>query len=301
MVLDQGVFDAFIESLVVENGASENTVSAYRRDYSHFAQFCQNNGISNVDPHVLRQYLAYMHAENLSARTQARRMSALKQYFRYLIARDVLKKDPMQDIAMPKLPRSLPKALTKEEVKSLLAAQECDAPESIRARAILETLYATGLRVSELIKLKTTDLQDGERRTLRITGKGSKTRMVPLGKMATDVLEMYIRKSRPIFDKKKTDWLFPSRSGRPLTRQRLFQIVREAGQKVGMDLSPHHLRHTFATHLLENDADLRSVQLMLGHADVATTQIYTHVLESRARKVLETSHPLGKDAKLGNK
>jgi integrase/recombinase XerD len=301
MVLDHGVFDAFIEALVVENGASENTVSAYRRDFSHFAQFCAANDLTHVDPQVLRQYLAYMHAQNLSARTQARRMSALKQYFRYLVAREVLKKDPMQDIAMPKLPRSLPKALTKDEVKTLLTAQECDSPESVRARAILETLYATGLRVSELIKLKTTDLQDGERRTLRITGKGSKTRMVPLGRVATDVLDIYLKKSRPAFDKKKTDWLFPSRSGRPLTRQRLFQIVREAGQKVGMDLSPHHLRHTFATHLLENDADLRSVQLMLGHADVATTQIYTHLLESRTRKVLETSHPLGKDAKLGTK
>ena len=301
MILDLGVFDAFIESLVVENGASENTVSAYRRDYSHFSQFCANNAITHVDPQVLRQYLAFMTAEDLSARTQARRMSALKQFFRYLVTRDILKKDPMQDISMPKLPRSLPKALTRTEVKSLLAAQECDSPESVRSRAILEALYATGLRVSELIKLKTSDMQDGERRMLRITGKGNKTRMVPLGKMAADVLEMYVRKARPVFDKKKTDWLFPSRSGRPLTRQRLFQIVREAGQKVDMELSPHHLRHTFATHLLENDADLRSVQLMLGHADVATTQIYTHVLEDRARKVLENSHPLGKDAKLGDK
>lgn len=291
-MIDPRHIDMFLEQRTVENGASENTLLAYKRDLAHFAASVHSKGTVTADS--IRAYLADMTTQNLSVRTQARRLSAMKQFFRFLISRHVLTDDPTAHISMPKMPKSLPKALSLDQVVALIGSQRGDSPEILRRRAILETLYATGLRVSELIKLRIADLRDGEGKLLRVIGKGGKARLVPLGERASGTLYAYVDRARPFFDRAHSEWLFPSRSGKPLTRQRLFQIVRDAGQSVGIDISPHQLRHTFATHLLENDADLRSVQLMLGHADVATTQIYTHVVGGRLRKVIESAHPLSK-------
>lgn len=279
-----------MESLVVENGASENTVLAYQRDLKSFVNFAAGR---KVHEGLLQNYMQAMTQEKLSARTQARRLSALKQFFRFLVRQDMMIHDPALNIAMPKLPKALPKTLSQEQVQKLLNGLAANDPETLRRRAILETLYATGVRVSELISLRITDVSADKNGILQVVGKGQKARLVPLGRRASASLGQYIATARPAFNPKQTDWLFPSRGKSHLTRQRLFQIVREIGRIIDIELSPHQLRHSFATHLLENDADLRSVQMMLGHADVATTQIYTHVVEKRLRSTLEKHHPLG--------
>lgn len=293
MQLDNRHVAAFVEYLQVEVGASPNTVAAYRRDLKNFMAY---TGTKDVNQSLMNAYLVYLHEEGLTARTQARRLSALRQFFRFLVRREVLDSDPSQNIEPPKLPKSLPKSLSQEQIARLIESVQGEQPEDLRARAIIETLYATGLRVSELIKLRMTDIKSHEGKVLQVTGKGGKTRLVPLGKRAASTLSAYIDKARPSFASKPNDWVFPSRSDKHLTRQRLFQIVQQAGQGLGVEISPHQLRHSFATHLLENEADLRSVQLMLGHADVATTQIYTHVVESQLKNTLETFHPLAETA-----
>lgn len=286
--------EAFLDKLKVEDGLSPNTIVAYRRDLADFAAFLKVHKMV-VSAASIQAYLATLTDSALSARTQARRLSALKSFCRYALRDELLDSDPTLGVTMPKLPKSLPKALSMNEMQALLAAQQGTDPETLRRRTIIETLYATGLRVSELLSLRVSDVLTAEGKMLRILGKGHKERLVPLGNHAAATLEAYLRRSRRCFDKGATDWLFPSRNGRALTRQRLFQIVRQAGQLAGLELSPHQLRHTFATHLLENEADLRSVQLMLGHADLATTQIYTHVVEERVKSVLEQAHPLGRE------
>lgn len=294
MRIDLRALESFLNMLLVEKGASDNTLQAYRRDISDFLSFVEEKQLAPAEAQSLRDYLADINARNFSARTQARRLSALRQFFRFMLRKGVVETDPTSELSMPKLPRSLPKALSKKQMQALLSSKDKAEgdPEALRRQAILETLYATGLRVTELTTLKLSDLKSGEHLVLQVRGKGGKNRLVPLGERAADTLDAYVRRARKFFDRRRSDWLFPSRAGRPLTRQRMFQIVREAGEAAGIDLSPHQLRHTFATHLLENDADLRTVQLMLGHADVATTQIYTHVVEERLRDVVEKNHPL---------
>lgn len=290
MNIEQRHIQAFIEFLIVENGASENTVLAYQRDLKNFEVFAAGRKVNET---LLQNYMQDMTSEKLSARTQARRLSALKQFFRFLVRHDMMIHDPSLNIAMPKLPKALPKTLSQEQVQKLLSGLAATDPETLRRRAILETLYATGVRVSELISLRISDISADKNGILQVVGKGQKARLVPLGRRASSSLGEYIANARATFNPKQTDWLFPSRGKSHLTRQRLFQIVREIGRIIDIELSPHQLRHSFATHLLENDADLRSVQMMLGHADVATTQIYTHVVEKRLRSTLEKHHPLG--------
>ena len=294
MKINQDLIEAFLEKLVVSNGLSQNTVLAYKRDLQDFQSFLQAGQQNNhASADKIRAYLAHLSQNNRGARTQARRLSALKHFFKFAVAQGYTQEDPTVGVEMPKLPKSLPKALSLDEMQNLLACKtQNPSKEEVRRQAIVELFYATGMRVTELTNLKLSDLTLDEEAMIRISGKGEKERMMPLSERTLNTLQTYIRKQDFKQVKDAPQWLFPSRQGRPLTRQRVFQIVREAGQAVGLELSPHHLRHTFATHLLENNADLRSVQMMLGHTDLTTTQVYTKVVNDRLRDVLENKHPL---------
>lgn len=295
MILTFEHIDQLLETMVVEHGASVNTIAAYRQDLDQLMVFADRKPF---DVELIKGFMADLTQRGLSPRSQARKLSAIKQLCRMLVRRSMLASDPSLHIDMPKLPKSLPKALSVDQVRQMIefTASQPDDPEFIRAKAVVEVLYATGLRVSELIGLKMADVEEGEGLTLRVKGKGSKIRLVPLGHRAADTLANYIKKSRSYFiTGANAQWLFPSRrTGDNVTRQRIFQIVRWAATPIGGNVSPHQLRHSFATHLLENKADLRSVQLMLGHVDLATTQIYTKVLSDKSRAALVEHHPLNK-------
>ena len=296
MQITQTLIEAYLEKLIVSDGLSHNTVVAYRRDLLDFKKFTEETSKQPVSREAIKNYLAHLEANNRGARTQARRLSALKQFFRFATEQGHMAEDPTVGVEMPKLPKVLPKALSLAEMQKLLDYKaESKSKEDLRRRAIVELLYATGMRVTELASLKLSDFVLDEDPTLRITGKGDKERLMPLSERTLETMEAYVEKSGARAPENKENWLFPSLQGKPLTRQRVFQIVRETGKAVGIDLSPHHLRHTFATHLLENDADLRSVQMMLGHADLTTTQIYTKVVKDRLRDVLENKHPLAEN------
>jgi integrase/recombinase XerD len=227
-----------------------------------------------------------------SAKTQARHLSTLRGFYRFLVEKEIIKRDPTARVARPKVGKSLPKAVSQNQAQAVLGTAFGDTPEQLRLKALLTTLYATGMRVSELLALTITDVEMGKGDVLRVLGKGEKTRLVPLGKYAYDILLHYIQQARPSLGGQKSDYVFPSpHSSKPLTRQRLFQLVQKAGQQAGIKISPHGLRHSFATHLLENEADLRSVQLMLGHSDLATTQIYTAITDKRKTEAMD-KHPL---------
>lgn len=293
MQITTGIVESFLEKLTVSDGLSQNTTLAYKRDVQDFQKFLEGKG-EKPTPDSIRAYLLSMSEKKLSERTQARRLSALKHFFKFALERDLTDSDPTQGVEMPKLPKTLPKALSLQEMQALLNYdRESKTPDTLRQRAIIEVLYSTGIRVTELATLKMGDLEAEPTPSLRVTGKGDKQRLVPISPKAFETVKLYMEKARPKFDgTNQSKWLFPSRQGRPLTRQRLFQIVRSAGEQVGIELSPHQLRHTFATHLLENDADLRAVQMMLGHSDLSTTQVYTQVVEDRLRDVVEEKHPL---------
>lgn len=296
MQITLGLVESFLEKLTVSDGLSHNTTLAYRRDVLDFQKFLDGHKLT-PSAEAIRQYLEAMNANNLSERTQARRLSALKHFFKFALERNITDTDPTQGVEMPKLPKTLPKALSMQDMQALLTLDaDLETPDALGQRAIIEVLYSTGIRVTELAGLKLSDIETDPAPSLRVTGKGDKQRLVPLSSKAFVTLKTYLEKARPHFDSSdQSTWLFPSRQGRPLTRQRLFQIVRSAGERIGLDLSPHQLRHTFATHLLENGADLRSVQMMLGHSDLSTTQVYTQVVEDRLRDVLENKHPLQKN------
>ena len=289
--------------LAVERGAAANTLENYRRDLIDFQTFAAGKGrtAQEATARDIRGYLKRMTDAGFSARTAARRLSALRQFYRFLHAERLRNDDPTTAIDTPRLGATLPKYLTEEEVDLLFAAAvRHEGRDGIRLRALLETIYSTGLRVSELVGLPLAAVaRDG--RMLIVEGKGGKERMAPLGDPAMDALEAYkaVRDDfLPKGDTRKTamKFLFPSsaREGH-LTRVRFAQMLKELGLEVGIDpkrVSPHVLRHSFASHLLANGADLRSLQTMLGHSDIATTQIYTHVLEDRLKSLVQGSHPL---------
>ncbi len=295
--------ESFLEMLSAERGAAKNTLESYERDLEDFAKFVGLRGraAQEADTDDLRDYLASLSRAGLSARTAARRLSALRQFHRYLYAEGMRRDDPAATLESPRQGRSLPKVLSEEETEDLLtAARRGCGPEPARRTALLEILYATGLRVSELVGLKLSSISR-DRRFLTVMGKGSKERLVPLGDPARAALSQYLRhRARFIREgsEAKNPWLFPSRSGSGhLTRHRFGQILKELAIDAGLDptqVSPHVLRHAFATHLLDHGADLRSVQQMLGHADISTTQIYTHVLAARLKALVHDHHPLAK-------
>ncbi|MDP6707221.1 MAG: site-specific tyrosine recombinase XerD [Alphaproteobacteria bacterium] len=297
---DRGAYriEAFIEMLAAERGAAANTLEAYGRDLSDF-QAGLDGDIEAATTEDIRRYLARLAGEGRSAATAARRLSAIRQFFRFLYAEGLRLDDPSAGIDAPKRGRSLPRVLSEAEVEALLAAaRAAPGPEGKRLTALMEVLYATGLRVSELVSLPFPILSP-ERAYIVVRGKGGRERMVPLSEPAIRALADY-EAVREKFLKREGDakWLFPSRAkGGHLTRQRLSQLLDGLAIEAGIDpakVSPHTLRHAFASHLLAHGADLRAVQQMLGHVDISTTQIYTHVLEERLRDLVERHHPLSR-------
>ncbi|MGF1625944.1 MAG: site-specific tyrosine recombinase XerD [Alphaproteobacteria bacterium] len=293
--------EAFLEMLAAERGAAENTLAAYRRDLTALDQFLGGRGASmaELSPALLRDWQAAMANAGLAAGTIARRLSAVRQFSRFLLAEGDRADDPALDIDAPRRTRPLPKILTEDEVERLLAAAaRLPGAAGIRLVALLELLYATGLRVSELVGLPLDALsRDGQ--SLIVRGKGGKERMLPLSAPAQASLAAYLplRAAFAGATVVHNRWLFPSRrrNGAPLTRQRFGQLLKELAGAAGIDhrrISPHVLRHAFASHLLEHGADLRAVQQLLGHADISTTQIYTHVVADRMRRLVESAHPL---------
>ncbi len=290
--------EPFLEMLVAERGAAANTVDAYRRDLTDCAAFLrkQRAELPTATADQLHAYLAALHNGGLSPRSQARRLSALRQYYRFLFGEGLRTDDPTSTVDSPRRSRPLPKVLTETEIEALLAvARDYHDPRGARLHALVEMLYATGMRVSELIALPLAAMaRDPE--VIIVKGKGGKERMVPLSEPARDAVRAYLAHRPSLLPAKTTSpWLFPARGGRPITRHRFAQLLKDLAAKAGISpskVSPHVVRHAFATHLLNNGADLRSVQQMLGHADISTTQIYTHVLNERMRRLVEQHHPL---------
>ncbi len=305
---------SFLDMLVSEKGAAQNTVSAYERDLNDFVAFIkpQNVDIVKASPDVIKSYMTELaervhvkgkRSGKISDRTRARRLSALRQFYRFCISENMREEDPTSNIESPKQKRTLPKTLTEEEVNALITtAAAPGTPASKRLVCLLEMLYSSGLRVSEMVGLPVAAIGEGTQ-FLTIAGKGGRERMVPLSEPAQDAINSYLEVRQnfvsPEDDGTQAQWLFPSKtsiSGH-LTRQRFAQLLKDLSDNAGLPegkVSPHVLRHAFATHLLRNGADLRAVQKMLGHADIATTQIYTQVLGDKMKKTVEEKHPLSK-------
>lgn len=292
---DQGLIDRWLDASWLEKGLSENSLDSYRRDLSRFAVWLSGNGgaLTSVQRIQLFDYLAVLHGDGLGARSVSRHLSALRGFYRWALRERLVAEDPTQLVERPKTGRPLPKTLTEADVEALLAAPDVDTPLGLRDRAMLEVLYAAGLRVSELVSLDLSrlNLRQG---LVRIVGKGNKERLVPLGEEALGWVQRYLSEARPTLLKgNASDVVFPSQRGQQMTRQtfwhRLKQIAVNAG--VQKSLSPHTLRHAFATHLLNHGADLRVVQLLLGHSDLTTTQIYTHVARQRLKDLHASHHP----------
>jgi integrase/recombinase XerD len=293
--------ESFLEMMVAERGASRHTIDAYRRDLTGYGHFLDRRGLQceTADSAAVRAWLAQLSAEGLSAATMARRLSAIRQLHRFLYLEGGRADDPTQTIEGPRQQRPLPKLLDETEITALIdAARARPDAEGIRLTACLELLYAAGLRASELIGLPLSALAP-DRSLLVVSGKGGKERMVPIGRAARAALEAYLEMRATFLGRRPSSpYLFPSRarSGH-LTRQRLAQLLKELAPEAGIDparISPHVLRHAFASHLLAGGADLRAVQTMLGHADIATTQIYTHVQGDRLAAAVRAHHPLAR-------
>ncbi len=290
--------DSFLDMLLAERNAAENTRSAYRRDLEEAAHFLagKKTSLDGANEDEVRAYILSL--RGFAPRTQARRLSALRQYYRFLASESLRPDDPTRNIDAPRLGRALPKYLSEEEVLALIKAiKKTPGAEGARLRALLELLYAAGLRVSELVGLPLGAVSF-ERGHVQVRGKGGKERTVPLGDPAIEAVKEWLPwRKESLGEKRKSAFLFPSFSSKTgyITRQRFFQMLKDIALHAGLDpkrLSPHVLRHAFATHLIEHGADLRSVQTMLGHADIATTQIYTHIATDRLTQTVAAHHPL---------
>jgi len=287
---------SFLTHIRVEKGLSPNTVSAYRRDLMKFCEFVQKRklALEAVSRDDLVDFLAGLYRQKLESKSVARHLVSLRNFFRFAQVQELITEDPSVNLESPKIRRTLPGYLRLEEVERLLAQPDAKTPFGLRDRAMLEVLYSTGLRVSELVGLRVSDL-DTKVGCVRCIGKGDKERIVPIGKKAIGMVERYLRDARPKMIGKfaGSPTLFVNRRGRALSRVGVWKILSAYGRRAGLRvaLTPHMLRHSFATHLLERGADLRSVQLMLGHADISTTQIYTHVVEERLKQIYKAHHP----------
>ena len=289
---------SFVTHVKVEKGLSVNTVSAYRRDLMKFEGFAKTRklALEAVSRDDLVDFLAGLYREKLESRTVARQLVTLRNFFRYAQIQDLIAADPSANLESPKIRRSLPGYLRLEEVERLLTQPDSKTALGLRDRAMLEVLYSTGLRVSELVGLRVGDL-DSKAGCVRCIGKGDKERIVPVGRKALAMVEKYLQEGRPELLRQAKAMnsmaLFVNKRGVALSRVGVWKILSGYGRRAGLrvGLTPHMLRHSFATHLLENGADLRSVQLMLGHADISTTQIYTHVVEERLKQIYKAHHP----------
>jgi integrase/recombinase XerD len=294
---DTPLIERFIDALWMEAGLSENTLTAYRSDLSAYARWlaCRNARLDDAGRGDLLSYLAECVGRGARPRTTARLLSSLRRFYRYLVREGVIQTDPSAEVDAPKLGRSLPKSLTEAQVEKLLQIPDTKKTLGLRDRAMLETLYATGLRVSELtgLTLLQLNLNAG---VIRVVGKGNKERLVPLGEEALAWLTTYISQARgALLGAHVSGALFPTARGAPMTRQAFWHTIKRYARQadIGPALSPHTLRHAFATHLLNHGADLRVVQMLLGHADLSTTQIYTQVARERLKSLHERHHPRG--------
>ena len=290
------LLDSFLSFLVVEKGLSENTLESYGRDLKKFLLFIESRGITSareIRYSDILDFLTHSREEGLTATTIVRSMVSVKQFFKYLLSEKVLSEDPTAHIKTPKMKKAIPGVISLDDVESILAAPDESTPEGLRDAAMLEILYATGIRVSELIGLKLNDV-NFELGFVVVYGKGSKERVVPIGDKAKDKLLAYLRDSRPALLKgRESKALFVTRRGAGMTRQGFWKIIKAQALRAGVTkkISPHTLRHSFATHLLERGADLRTIQIMLGHSDISTTQIYTHVESERLKEIHKKYHP----------
>ena len=296
---DSALVERFIDVLWLERGLTPNTLAAYRSDLEGFAHWLGRQGggaLLSAQREALLNYLQERSIEGARPRSTARLLSSLRRFYRYLVRERLREDDPSARIDSPRLGRPLPKSLTEDEVEALLNAPDITSPLGLRDRAMLETLYATGLRVSELVGLTVTQVSLTQG-LVKVLGKGRKERLVPLGELAVEWLERFMNDSRPLLvtPGKPSASLFPSRLGESMTRQAFWQLIKRYAVQAGISkpLSPHTLRHAFATHLLNHGADLRVVQLLLGHSSLSTTQIYTHVASERLKALHAAHHPRG--------
>jgi integrase/recombinase XerD len=296
-ILRNKIIDEFINHLWLEDGLSKNTLDSYRFDLELLSEWLTKSlkkNISDVSEGDIQQYLSFKFPSSKS-RSISRLLATLRRFFRYLLRENKIKIDPTLQIQSPKIPKSLPKSLSEEDVESLLNAPNVKIISELRDKAMLELLYACGLRVSELVNILLTELSMTEG-IIRITGKGSKTRLVPMGEEAVDWIKKYIDESRKNILKQKTSkYLFVTIRGSAMTRQAFWYLIKRYSiiAQIKKPMSPHILRHAFATHLINHGADLRVVQMLLGHSDISTTQIYTHVARERLKKLHQSHHPRG--------
>jgi integrase/recombinase XerD len=287
--------DAFLNFIRVEKGLAANTLESYSRDLAAFARFLDRRGrpLARTGREDVREFLAALYDRGLSPRTVARHLVSVRNFYRFLVREGRLKEDPTAEVDSPSTGRSLPKHLSSEEVEKLLAHPDTSTPAGLRDKAMFELLYATGMRVSELVSLSTGDLET-ELGVLHCRGKGNKERLIPVGKSALRAVAAWLRDGRPkLLAGRESPYLFVNRRGGRLSRVGFWKILARHGREAGIrsPLTPHVVRHSFATHLLERGADLRSIQLMLGHSDISTTQVYTHVLKERLKQVYQSHHP----------
>jgi integrase/recombinase XerD len=293
--MNSDLIDQFIDFYWLTTGASKNTLSAYRSDLKIFSKWLNNNSLIDVDKKQIQDYFSYRKDSNISASTQSRMLTCLHSFYQFLSDKKNLKIDPTEQLDYPKLEKKLPIFLNVQEVERLLEAPNSKSLFGQRDRAMLELLYSCGLRVSELINLSyhNINLKD---EFIRIHGKGNKERLLPMGEIAIDYLTKYELNSRPALLKNgQSDSYFLSNRGKAMSRQNFFYIIKDYASKAGIEkpLSPHSLRHAFATHLVQKGADLRSVQLMLGHSDISSTQLYTHIQNSQLKTQHQKHHPRG--------
>lgn len=291
----QRAIDGFCDLIWLEDGLAANTLQSYRRDLQQLATWLGDKPLIQLTRADLESYLHHRYAQRASPRSTARQLSAYKRFYRLALRDGRIAEDPTLKIDSPKLPRTLPKSMSEAEVEALLAAPVGDEPLAMRDRAMLEVLYASGLRVSELVGLQVRSV-NSDMGVVQVMGKGSKERLVPLGEVAVDVLLQYVRQARPqLLQGRVSDALFVTNRGEAMTRQGFWYLIKRRARQVGLVKlpSPHVMRHAFATHLLNHGADLRVVQLLLGHADIATTQIYTHVARERLKQLHAKHHPRG--------
>ena len=303
----QELFQRYINYLEVERNASPYTVRNYKTDLLDFFNFLREKkvgSLTEVDKHILREYLSYLVGQNIVKRSIARKLSAIRSFYRFLQREEIIAVSPVANTTSPKLDKRLPAFLSQDEINRLLKTPDLSTPQGQRDRALLELLYASGLRVSEIASLDVGQV-DLETNEIRVWGKGAKERVVLMGKPAAEALTAYLKKGRPelLGDKKTSKALFVNRYGGCLTERSVQKLLGRYARIAGIKkrVHPHMLRHTFATHLLDGGADLRVVQELLGHASLSSTQIYTHVTKSQARKVYLSAHPMAKEKRDENK
>ncbi|MFC4701632.1 site-specific tyrosine recombinase XerD [Glaciecola siphonariae] len=295
--LNRDLIESFVNMLWLEKGLSQNTASAYKTDLSKFAIFLQSQALPSLlyaESAHINEYLQFRLAKGLSQRSTARFLSSARAFYRYQIVLKTCSVNPIDDVSNPKLPSYLPSTLSEGQVDALLSAPIESDPVQMRDKAMLELLYATGIRVSELVNLQMHELGMLQG-VIRVTGKGGKERLVPMGESALECLGAYLKNARPDLMKRPTNTVFPSKRGLTMTRQTFWHRIKYYANLAGIrsQLSPHTLRHAFATHLLNHGADLRVVQMLLGHSDLSTTQIYTHVATARLETLVKEHHPRG--------